>query len=188
MSLRSVLAAAILGATFVTGCAAAPPPAAAPAPPPTTAPSPVATPTPPPAPVTAQASSEAKCDVVCQGARVTALSAGAAKVSDSETHSIRQAEAANQVFEAMHDDLLACYKARVRVAPNAKGTVTFSILVGPDGAVKTIEPSGGETLGSAKEGMMKRIQKATFKAPHGGGTMQIQVPFTLQLRGADEST
>jgi hypothetical protein len=47
------------------------------------------------------------CDVIC----------GGTQVADSTDYSAREAADADRVLDSIHDDLLACYKARIRVAP-----------------------------------------------------------------------
>ncbi len=127
------------------------------------------------------------CDVVCQGAKVTNLSSAGATVGDAESHTLEETENANQVLDAMHTDLLACYRARVRVMPRSQGTLVLDILIGPDGKVRKIETSGGESLGTAKDCIVRRVQAGEFAPPHGGGTLKIQAPFTFKVQG-DEST
>jgi hypothetical protein len=127
------------------------------------------------------------CDVVCQGLKVTSLTSNGAAIADAESHTIAETENANQVLDAMRPDLLACYKARVRVMPSAHGTATLSILIGSDGKVRKVETTGGEFLGSAKDCVEKDVMKGEFAPPHGGGTLRIEAPLTFKVQD-DEAT
>jgi hypothetical protein len=115
------------------------------------------------------------CDLVCEQARVVAPKADK---SDAFTQAT---ENANKVLEAMQGDLLACYKKRVAVNPKAHGFILVDILVGPDGHVRTVDTTGGAILG---EGTMScivdKVKTAIFAPPHAGGTLRVQVPFSLR--------
>jgi hypothetical protein len=115
------------------------------------------------------------CDLVCEQARVVARPADG-------PDSFAQATAnANKVLEAMQGDLLACYKKRVAVNPKAHGFITVDILIGPDGRVRTVDTTGGAILGDTTMGcIVDRIKKAAFAPPHAGGTLRVQVPFSLR--------
>ncbi len=175
---RAILAV-MTGWVFVLGCASSSPVPNAP-PPVTTRAS--------PAPAPEDTPAAPACDVVCEGAKVTVLGANGVALTDAESLTQSETAAANRVLGAMHEELLACYKARLRVAPGAHGAITFDIVIGPEGRVLRVESTGGEGLGSVKECIGRSIQKATFTPPHGGGTRRIHVPFTLRLQGAGEST
>lgn len=95
---------------------------------------------------------------------------------------------ADQILSGMHDDLLACYTARLRAHPKAHGFLTVNIVIGPTGAVQHVETQGGALLGDAAMScIVDRIQRATFDPPHGGGTMRLEVPFTLRRIGPDDT-
>lgn len=171
---------AMLAGVLAIGCASAPPPPAE---------TPAVSPPRAEAKETPVESADGPvCDVVCERAKVTAVTTGSAAIADAETYTIKETENANDVMAAMHDDLLACYKARVRVVPTAHGTLTLDILIGADGKVRKIDTTGGDTLGTAKDCIVKRVQNGAFDPPHGGGTLKIQVPVTLRLQNPDEST
>jgi hypothetical protein len=87
----------------------------------------------------------------------------------------------------MHDDLLACYTTRLRGSPNAHGFITVDIVIGPAGAVEDVETQGGALLGNAAMAcIVNRIKRGQFDSPHGGGTMRLEVPFTLRRVAPDE--
>jgi hypothetical protein len=105
----------------------------------------------------------------------------------ADYYTTQAVEKANATLDAMHEDLLACYTARVKVYPNAHAFLTIDIVVGPTGGVQTVETQGGALLG---DGTMKcivdRIKRGEFAEPPRGGTMRLQVPFTLRRVGIDE--
>jgi hypothetical protein len=81
----------------------------------------------------------------------------------------------------MHDDLLACYKKRVAVNPRAHGFITVDVVIDPDGRVRDVETTGGAILGEVTMGcLVERIKRGSFDPPHGGGTLRVQVPFSLR--------
>jgi hypothetical protein len=177
----------VVSIALVPGCEANPP-AKAPtgdgtsntAPPEGTTTTPV--PAAPTAPaVVVSAEPQTICDLVCEQARVVAPQA------DTPGSLTQATENANKVIEAMQGDLLACYKKRVAVNPKAHGFILVDILVGPDGHVRTVDTTGGAILG---EGTMKcivdRVRTAVFAPPHAGGTLRIQVPFSLRSAAPGE--
>jgi len=87
---------------------------------------------------------------------------------------------ATLVLEGIHDDLLACYKKRVAMNPNAHGSVIVDIVIDPRGQVRSIETTGGAGLGDeTMTCIAQRIKRATFEPPHDGGTLRVEVPFSL---------
>lgn len=140
-----------------------------------------------PAPTTAPASAEVTaepqvpCDIVCEQAQIVARS------EDSKDYNAKATANANQVLDAMHPDLLACYKTRIAANPDAHGFLTIDIVIGPDGHVLRVETTGGAVLGpTTMSCLTKRIERGVFDPPHGGGTLTVHVPFSLQR--APEST
>jgi len=125
------------------------------------------------------------CEVVCEGAQVSAGPAGGLVVVDAESHTRAETENANAVMEALNDELLACYRSSVRRSPRGEGQITFDILVGSDGRVRRIDADAGASLALAKDCMEKVIAGAVFAAPHGGGTLNIRIPFSLRLNPDD---
>lgn len=96
-------------------------------------------------------------------------------------------EKANAVLKEMHDDLLHCYTARVKVYPKAHAFLTIDIVVGPSGSVQAVETQGGALLGdAAMKCFVDRIKHGEFAPPPRGGTMRLQVPFTLRRVAPDE--
>ncbi len=181
--MKCILTATIAASALVVLAACAPPARAPSAPPPpatmTSAklPEPVLT-----DPQTMAQDADAVCDLVMEPAQVVP------RPADEPDYHAQAVANANQVLAAMNDDLLACYKKRVAVAPQAHAFLTTDIVIGPDGHVLRVETTGGALLGEASLGcIVHRIEKATFAAPHGGGTMRVHVPFNLRKVQAGES-
>lgn len=154
---------------FVAACSAKPPAEAV-------APSTVTTTT------QAVTVAEPACDVVCEGARVVAQPA------EQPDYHAQAVANANAVFATMHGDLLACYKKRLSVDPNAHAFLTVDAIIGPEGRIAWIGTTGGARLG--KEGVaciVDRIREATFEPVTGGGTRRIQVPLTFRRVGSGET-
>jgi hypothetical protein len=139
----------------------------------TAAPAPSA---PPPAPAPdVSTEPQTVCDLVCEQARVVA------RPADGPDSFAQATQNANSVLETMQGDLLACYKKRVTVNPKAHGFILVDILVGPDGHVRTVDTTGGAILGDATMGcIVNKLKTAIFAPPHSGGTLRIQVPFSLR--------
>lgn len=88
----------------------------------------------------------------------------------------------------MHGDLLACYKKRLAVNPNAHGFITVDVLIEADGKVAQVETTGGAVLGEGTMAcIVDRIKRATSDPVHGGGTQHIRVPFSLHRMTLDET-
>jgi hypothetical protein len=134
-------------------------------------------------PVTTLTSGEApRCEVSCETPRI-ALEPG-------EAVDVHAAAVANvdRVFAGMHDDLLACYRARLAVDPTAHAFLTIDMVLGPDGNVRTVETTGGARLGDKGLAcIVRRVKAATFDPIPGGGTRHVQVPLTLRRLGDGES-
>jgi hypothetical protein len=183
--LLTLISRAALGAGLaLAGCAplvAQPPPAVTT---PTSARAPSSPPTAKSAPATeVTADAQTECDLVCERARIVP------RPADGPDYSERATANANTVLEAMHDDLLACYKQRVAVNPNAHGFITIDIVVAPDGTVRNVETTGGAVLGDATMScLVQRVQRASFDPPHDGGTLRIHVPFSLRRVAPGEET
>ena len=110
------------------------------------------------------------CELVCDGARIDGADHHAVAVAD-----------ADRVIAAMHDDLLACYKQRLVTHPRAHATLTFDIVLEPEGKVRRIETTGGAMLGEkALRCMTDRLERGTFAPVHGGGTLRVHVPMTFR--------
>ena len=131
--------------------------------------------------ITANAVTE--CDLVCERAQIVP------RPADGPDYNARATANANAVLEGMHDDLLACYKKRVAVNPNAHGFITVDVVIDGEGQVRNVDTTGGAALG---EGTMScivhRIQRGSFERPHGGGTLHIHVPFSLRRVASGEET
>jgi hypothetical protein len=123
-----------------------------------------------------------ECDLVCERAQILSHPA------ESPDYNAQAVANANQVLEAIHGDLLACYKKRVAVNPKAHGFITVDIILEPDGHVGRVETTGGAVLGEGTMNcIVNRIKRASFEAVHGGGTQRIHVPFSLRRVAPDET-
>lgn len=118
---------------------------------------------------------KAECDLVCERAEL------AVRPAEQTDYSVRALANVNATLESMHPAMLACYKTRVSVSPNAHAFITMDIVIGADGRVASVETTGGALLG---EGTMScitdQVRRATFDPPHGGGTLHVHVPFSLR--------
>jgi hypothetical protein len=154
---------------LLTECASTPPPPPAPA---VAAPE-VTRAAVPNAQITAEP--QVACDLVCERAQIVP------RPADGPDHHARATENANAVLGAMHGDLLACYKKRVAVSPQAHAFITVDIVIDEAGLVRKVETTGGALLGeSTMDCLVQRIRRASFEPPHGGGTLRIHVPFSLR--------
>ncbi len=123
------------------------------------------------------------CDLVCERAQAQA------RANDQPDYTSRATANANSVLEDMHGDLLACYKKRVAVNPNAHGFITVDIVIDATGGVQNVETTGGAILGDGTMAcIVNRIKRASFEPPHGGGTLRIHVPFSLRRVAPGEET
>ncbi|MEO8874023.1 MAG: hypothetical protein ABI461_00420 [Polyangiaceae bacterium] len=110
-----------------------------------------------------------KCVLVCGGAAALHVEAA---VPDYHAADVANADG---VFGAMHDDLLACYKARIKEKPNAHAFLVVDLIVASDGAVQKVDISGGALLGKhAVQCITKRIERAQFEPVRGDGTLHVQ--------------
>ena len=146
---------------------------------------------PPPAPIETQAprrievtaEPQVPCDLVCEQALAVARNA------DAPDYNARATANANQVLDAMHDDLLACYTTRIAANPDAHGFLTVDIVIASDGHVQRVETTGGAVLGPVTmRCLTRRVERGVFEPPHGGGTLTIHVPFSLRRADPEEST
>jgi hypothetical protein len=172
-TLASALGIAALATALACTSTATPQPAIAPP-----SPSPKVAPA---AEVTANPVTE--CDLVCERAQIVP------RPADGPDYHAKATDNANRVLEGMHDDLLACYKKRVAVNPNAHGFITVDIVIDPEGHVRDVETTGGAILGEGTMGcIVQRIKRGSFERPHGGGTLRIHVPFSLRRVAPGEET
>lgn len=148
---------------LLTACHAAVPPPAPPPPPPTT------TITSAPMP------EEEPCTLVC-GLAVAAPDVHAQDIAD-----------ADRVFARMRDDLLACYRMRVREYPNAHASLNVEVVIGEDGTVQKVETTGGALLGNrTMRCITQRIEREKFEPVRGGGTLRVLVPLTFARTAPEE--
>jgi len=148
---------------------------------------PAASPAPSSSAVTDSAPSEdpagVECKLYCEAPRMIP------RVAPEPDYTQREIDNANGVLASMSDDLLGCYKKRLRVSPGAHAAITVDILVGSDGHVRNVDTTGGAVLGAVTMAcIVHRIDKGVFEPPHGGGTIHVQVPFTLRVAADDEQT
>jgi hypothetical protein len=125
---------------------------------------------------------EPECTLACGAATLTT-----ARPAPRDQHAADLANV-DAVVASMHDDLLACYRARVAIYPNAHASVTLSVLLNPDGSVRSVTSTGGAMLGDAGlRCITHRIERATFAPVEGGGTLRTEIPLLFRRTGADES-
>jgi hypothetical protein len=110
-----------------------------------------------------------------------------ARAQEPDHHAAAVANA-NQIFAAMHKDLLACYKSRVAVSPNAHAFMTIDVVINPDGSIRAVETTGGALMGDKGiQCVVNRVKRATFAPVRDGGTLRIHVPVVLRKLTPDES-
>lgn len=108
---------------------------------------------------------------------------------DGTADRVTSTEGANRVLTSIQPQLLACYRKRVAARPDAHAFMSIDILVGPDGKVREAETTGGALLGKPTiECILGHIKGAQFDPPRGGGTMRIQVPFSLRRAAPGDDT
>ena len=109
------------------------------------------------------------------------------RVAPEPDYTQREIDNATSVLSSMTDDILGCYKTRLRVNPNAHGFITVDILVGSDGHVHKVDTTGGAILGNQTMAcIVHRIGQGVFDPPHGGGNIHVQMPFSLQVLAPDD--
>jgi hypothetical protein len=135
-----------------------------------------------PAPATdATSSDEGPCDLVCEDAQVEDRKDGKEELS-------RISKNANEVLLKIRPAMLACYEKRIVAKPQAHAFMTFSVLVGPDGHVRDVETTGGALLGDKTIScLVGHVRGAVFERPKGGGSLRLNVPFTLRRVPANAS-
>ena len=80
----------------------------------------------------------------------------------------------------MHSDVLACYRKRLATHPNAHAHLTVDVLVGDDGLPRDVATTGGALLGETTLAcLVRRVMRASFMPPYGGGTSRVSVPFAF---------
>ena len=116
-----------------------------------------------------------------------AIQAGLPRAALEPDYTKEETDNANRVLDTIKDDLIACYKKRLRMNPDAHGFITVDVLVGPDGTVMKTDTTGGALLGKdTMQCIVRRMEKATFQKPHGGGTLHIRMPFSLRKIGPED--
>jgi hypothetical protein len=124
----------------------------------------------------------AECALACESATVTSPG-----VVAGEHHAAAVANV-DAVVASMHDDLLACYRARVATYPSAHASVTLSVLINPDGSVRSVTSTGGAMLGDAGlRCITRRVERAVFAPVHGGGTLRTEIPLLFRRLPSEES-
>ncbi len=106
----------------------------------------------------------------------------AAERPPSVDHHARAERDAAEVFRAMHADLLACFTRAPVLLPDATAHVVVDVLVGPDGSVRDVTTAPGARASvAATRCIERRIARATFAPPRGGGTSRVRVPFAFSF-------
>ena len=63
------------------------------------------------------------------------------------------------------------------------------MVIGPTGAPRSVETTGGAILGDDVMGcVVDRVKAASFLPPHGGGTLRLHVPFQFRPLVVDGGT
>jgi hypothetical protein len=138
------------------------------------------------APSASASTAAPQCEVVCESATVVRHQITPDESADYYTN--EAVDRANATLNTMHDDLLACYEARVKANPKAHAFLTVDIVVGAGGHVQNVETQGGALLGEVTmRCIVDRIKHGQFAPPPHGGTMRFQVPVTLRRLGPDET-
>jgi hypothetical protein len=124
-----------------------------------------------------------ECKLRCESPRMIP------RVAPEPDYTQREIDNATAVLSSMRDDLLACYRKRLRVNPKAHGVITVDILVGDDGHVRKVDTNGGAVLGDqTMRCIVRRIEQGVFEPPHGGGNIHVQMPFTLEVVTESDET
>jgi hypothetical protein len=123
-----------------------------------------------------------ECTLSCGGAVLTSHAVA------TEDHHASAVANIDDVFAAMHNDLLACYRARVAKNPNAHASVNLAIVINPDGTVHAVSSTGGAMLGDAGlRCITQRVERATFAPVYGGGTLHAEVPLSFRRVDTDDT-
>lgn len=124
-----------------------------------------------------------ECKLYCEAPRMVP------RVVPEPDYTQREIDNATTVMASMTDDLLACYKKRLRVNPKAHAFMTGDVLVGSDGRVRKVDTTGGAILGDHTVAcVVHRIEQGVFEPPHGGGNIHVQMPFSLRVVSDDDET
>jgi len=167
---------AVLACCLAIGCGASRPPTTA-----------VSTPAPSSSAATEASQSpdpaEPECKLYCEPPRMVP------RAAPDPDYTQREIDNANSVLGSMTNDFLGCYKKRLRINPKAYGSIAVDILVGSDGHVRKVDTKGEGILGkSTMACIVHRIERGVFEPPHGGGTIHVQAPFSLQVVAVDDET
>jgi hypothetical protein len=85
--------------------------------------------------------------------------------------------AAAAVFRAMHDDLERCF-----ANANGNAYVMVEALLDARGRVRRVEATGDARAGLAtRRCVERRVARAQFPAPRGGGTSRVRTSFLFRL-------
>ncbi len=85
---------------------------------------------------------------------------------------------ASRVVAGMRAGFRACYQRGLSENPDAAGSITLTIRVGPGGEVQGVGGSSGSLPASVVACVKARAQAAQFDAPEGGSAV-ISVPVTF---------
>lgn len=94
-------------------------------------------------------------------------------VASADSSSEESAAAA--VFGAMHDDLERCF-----IRTNGNAFVLVEALVDDRGRVRRVEATGDARADlAARRCVERRVARALFPAPRGGGTSRVRTSFVF---------
>jgi len=87
---------------------------------------------------------------------------------------------AGEGVQRVRPALRACFAAQLARAPTPKASVTFQIVVGPEGGVTEVTTKAQEGLeGTTLACMLEALRTATFDKPMDGQPTTIFAPFTF---------
>ncbi len=128
------------------------------------------------------AATPVECTLSCETATLTTPGALQPDHHAAATRNI------DEVFASMHDDLLACYRARVRTNPRAHAFLVLTLVLEPDGRVRRVTTTGGAHLGDGGlRCITRRVEQATFAPVHDGGTLSAEIPLVFRRLGPDDT-
>lgn len=88
---------------------------------------------------------------------------------------------ATRVVAGMRAGFRRCYERKLETNPNAKGTATLTLQIGPNGEVSSVSSTQTRELDSVAACCKARAMAAQFDPPTGGAA-QIVFPIHFELR------
>jgi hypothetical protein len=84
------------------------------------------------------------------------------------------------VVAGMSAGFRRCYNRGLQADPTMKGSLTLTAIVGPNGEVVSVSPSGARGIDKGVVSCMAaRVSVAQFAPPDTGGTPTLTIPITL---------